>query len=109
MSEFDIKSHMVRGAIVAKKKKKVSSGLQPIRSSTKVKRNQPCPCGSGLKAKRCCLRKIQMLEAVPPNLRARVIADSILQMPVADEIGEPVHVAPEVDAADCEIEVTSEE
>ena len=27
---------------------------QPRRPSSKVGRNQPCPCGSGLKYKRCC-------------------------------------------------------
>ena len=25
---------------------------------SKVKRNGPCPCGSGKKTKKCCLRKI---------------------------------------------------
>lgn len=28
--------------------------FQP-KTSQKINRNQPCPCGSGLKAKRCCL------------------------------------------------------
>lgn len=92
-----------------RKKKKEPSGLQPIRSSTKVKRNQPCPCESGKKAKHCCLRKIQALEAIPPELRARFMADSILQRPIVSEIDEPVHESPEIDAADCQIEITSEE
>jgi len=26
----------------------------PIRAPAKPKRNQPCPCGSGQKFKRCC-------------------------------------------------------
>jgi len=29
----------------------------PIRAEQKVGRNDPCPCGSGLKFKRCCLQK----------------------------------------------------
>jgi SWIM/SEC-C metal-binding protein len=29
----------------------------PISSKPKVGRNDPCPCGSGLKFKKCCLRK----------------------------------------------------
>tara|TARA_R110002096_G_scaffold259030_1_gene452547 strand:+ start:133 stop:858 length:726 start_codon:yes stop_codon:yes gene_type:complete len=30
------------------------SPRQPVRSAPKVGRNQPCPCGSGLKNKKCC-------------------------------------------------------
>lgn len=29
----------------------------PIRGEPKVGRNAPCPCGSGLKFKKCCLNK----------------------------------------------------
>ena len=29
--------------------------FQP-KTTQKINRNQPCPCGSGLKAKRCCLK-----------------------------------------------------
>jgi preprotein translocase subunit SecA len=28
--------------------------LEPIRTGSKVGRNQPCPCGSGKKYKQCC-------------------------------------------------------
>ena len=31
----------------------------PIRSKQKVGRNDPCPCGSGLKFKKCCLNKCE--------------------------------------------------
>lgn len=31
----------------------------PVTAQTKVGRNDPCPCGSGLKYKQCCLRKHQ--------------------------------------------------
>jgi len=27
---------------------------EPLRAPAKVGRNEPCPCGSGLKAKKCC-------------------------------------------------------
>jgi hypothetical protein len=30
---------------------------QPVRKSEKVGRNEPCPCGSGLKYKKCCASK----------------------------------------------------
>jgi len=29
----------------------------PIRAELKVGRNDPCPCGSGIKFKKCCLKK----------------------------------------------------
>jgi len=29
----------------------------PIRAESKVGRNDPCPCGSGLKFKKCCLNR----------------------------------------------------
>ena len=31
--------------------------VEPIRSEAKVKRNDPCPCGSGKKYKQCCANK----------------------------------------------------
>jgi hypothetical protein len=31
--------------------------------SFKVKRNEPCPCGSGKKLKKCCWRAIKDLQA----------------------------------------------
>lgn len=31
--------------------------LLPINSEPKIQRNEPCPCGSGLKYKKCCLNK----------------------------------------------------
>ncbi len=36
---------------------------QPVRSTAKVGRNEPCPCGSHLKFKRCCLGKPQLTMA----------------------------------------------
>jgi transposase-like protein len=34
-----------------------TAASQTVRSGPKVGRNEPCPCGSGLKFKRCCLGK----------------------------------------------------
>ena len=31
--------------------------VQPIKKEKKIGRNEPCPCGSGKKYKKCCLRK----------------------------------------------------
>jgi len=31
----------------------------PIRGEPKIGRNDPCPCGSGLKFKKCCLKKYE--------------------------------------------------
>ena len=30
--------------------------VEPIKSDTKPKRNDPCPCGSGKKYKQCCAK-----------------------------------------------------
>ena len=37
--------------------------VQTVRSSPKVGRNEPCPCGSHLKFKRCCLGKAHLSTA----------------------------------------------
>ena len=29
--------------------------IQPVRTGLKIGRNDPCPCGSGKKYKKCCL------------------------------------------------------
>ena len=52
--------------------------LQPIRKEKLPRRNDPCPCGSGKKAKRCCLAKIKALAALPPGLREQIIVARIL-------------------------------
>jgi hypothetical protein len=31
--------------------------------SEKMRRNDPCPCGSGKKLKNCCLKKVQRVRA----------------------------------------------
>jgi len=37
----------------------VIAGRTVMREGTKVGRNEPCPCGSGKKQKKCCLGKVQ--------------------------------------------------
>ena len=56
--------------------------LQPIRTEKLPRRNDKCPCGSGKKAKRCCLDKIKAFAALPPVLREQVVAAKILGHPV---------------------------
>ena len=29
----------------------------PVRTELKIQRNEPCPCGSGKKYKKCCINK----------------------------------------------------
>jgi hypothetical protein len=36
-------------------------------TTDKVGRNDPCPCGSGKKYKKCCLISTAVVEAAPPN------------------------------------------
>jgi len=38
----------------AKPGRRPRSGQQPVRVGPKIGRNQPCPCGSGKKYKKCC-------------------------------------------------------
>lgn len=38
-------------------KKEREANIEPVRSTTKIRRNDLCPCGSGLKYKHCCLKK----------------------------------------------------
>jgi len=52
--------------------------LEPIRREKLPGRNEKCPCGSGKKAKKCCLDKIKALAAVPPELRQHVVVAKIL-------------------------------
>jgi hypothetical protein len=48
----------------------------------KIGRNQPCPCGSGLKYKYCCL--IKQREYLQQQLEARRIADEIREKKVGE-------------------------
>jgi len=52
--------------------------LQPIRREKLPGRNEKCPCGSGKKAKKCCLETIKALAALPSQLRQQVVVAKIL-------------------------------
>ena len=63
----------------------------------RIGRNEPCPCGSGLKFKRCCgasrahqarLATLQNAGALLPSLRPRGVAVLAFAARVADELGE---------------------
>lgn len=45
------------------KKDEISSELQDVKIPEKIGRNDPCPCGSGKKYKKCCMLKLQALKA----------------------------------------------
>ena len=51
----------------------------PVQPRYDMRRNQPCPCGSGKKAKKCCLPRLQAMAALPPQLRTQAIVAGILQ------------------------------
>ena len=52
--------------------------MEPIRKERLPGRNDKCPCGSGKKAKRCCLDKIKALAALPPHLREQIVVAKII-------------------------------
>ena len=62
--------------------------LQPIRRADTPRRNAPCPCGSGKKAKRCCLPNIHRLAALPVAVRTQAIVSQILGHSVFDAPGQ---------------------
>jgi hypothetical protein len=66
------------GAANPKQDEKPRMKLQPIRKEKLPGRNDPCPCGSGKKAKKCCLDKIKALAALPPRVREQVVVANIL-------------------------------
>jgi len=55
--------------------------MEPYRREKLPGRNEKCPCGSGKKAKRCCLDKLKALAALPPHLREQVVVAKILGHP----------------------------
>ena len=50
----------------------------PVEPRINVRRNQPCPCGSGKKAKKCCLPRIKALADLHPEVRKQVVLAGIL-------------------------------
>lgn len=89
--------------------KKPKSGLEPIRKPALPKRNEQCPCGSGKKAKRCCLPRMKIVAALPPHLRTQLMVDHILQKPVMTAIPEPTFAVPETDIEKCTLTVETTE
>jgi len=55
--------------------------LQPIRKEKLPGRNLKCPCGSGKKAKKCCLPAIQLFADLPQSAREQIVVDRILGRP----------------------------
>jgi hypothetical protein len=53
--------------------------LQPIRREKLPRRNDMCPCGSGKKAKKCCLPSIKAFAALPQSVREQIVVARILQ------------------------------
>lgn len=95
---------------MATKKEKKLSGLRPHRNTgPKIKRNQPCPCGSGVKAKRCCLKHVQAIAALPERERESFLVASILQQAPIGDFEEPTITEPDVEVADCQLEIKSAE
>jgi hypothetical protein len=56
--------------------------MEPYRKEKLPGRNNKCPCGSGKKAKKCCLDQIKALAALPARLREEVVVAKILGRPV---------------------------
>ena len=90
-----------------KKEKKKPSGLKPYHNvGPRIKRNQSCPCGSGMKAKRCCLQQVKAIAALPERVREAFLAASILQQTPIGSIEKPtIAEEPPVDPADCQFEI----
>ncbi len=84
----------------------------------KVQRNQPCPCGSGNKAKRCCYRPEQIIEVrvMPLDLtedafsvlraqsviELRALFDQLFDLPKLDltlQVPLPRIITPQIDQA----------
>lgn len=56
--------------------------LQPIRRDKLPRRNDKCPCGSGKKAKKCCLPAIKTFAALPRAVREQIVVNRILSRPI---------------------------
>lgn len=87
-------------------KKKRPANVAPIRANQHVPRNKPCPCGSGIKAKRCCLPRIQQISALPPHIRNQIMVDAILQKPISQlDDQTPINKQSEVNINDCSLTI----
>ena len=59
MEDFFLKFGDLKNYGPEQRPERVLSGYQVRRAVAKVGRNEPCPCGSGKRYKKCCLRKDQ--------------------------------------------------
>jgi hypothetical protein len=50
----------------------------PVQERPDIRRNQLCPCGSGKKAKKCCLSRLKAMAALPPAVRTQAIVAGVL-------------------------------
>jgi uncharacterized protein YecA (UPF0149 family) len=50
---------------------------QLARKPPKVGRNEPCPCGSGKKFKKCCLNTLDSVERMKTLLNAKITPEDI--------------------------------
>lgn len=66
--------------------------LYPVTPKHAIKRNEPCPCGSGKKAKKCCLARISALASLPVEVRTQMITEGILHNPQAGPKAPPAAV-----------------
>lgn len=49
--------HIMQGSYLYNMTKKQQAAVvQPIRTEPKINRNEPCPCGSSKKYKKCCMK-----------------------------------------------------
>ena len=60
------------------RQRRLSGPVLPVQAHMDIRRNQPCPCKSGKKAKKCCLPRLKMLAALPPLVRTEAICAGIL-------------------------------
>ncbi len=55
--------------------------MQPYRKEKLPGRNERCPCGSGKKAKKCCLPAIKEFASLPQAIREQIVVSRILKTP----------------------------
>ena len=67
--------------------------MEPIRRPKLPRRNEKCPCGSGLKAKNCCLPQMKALASIPPDVRRQIIVNRILRRPATPLPAVPENLA----------------
>jgi uncharacterized protein YecA (UPF0149 family) len=60
---------------LAKRASRSRGTWEPVTPADAVGRNDPCPCGSGRKYKKCCLNKPQEPKEAEDVVTARIAAD----------------------------------